>query len=636
MKCKSGVKSTKAELKAKAKSKAIVKSGMPTLRMVNSAARRASSKKKRRQAVALHMGFAAIYVGDFMVQGVVRAEPGLRDCAIALLEGTAPLRKVVAANDAALRAGIELGMTESQAEDFCAVQVRLRSLVLERTAHAALMDLGWSVSPRVEDTAADTIVLDLAGLSSLLGSEGDIAERLIEGASLLGLTARVAISSNLETAIHAARGFAGVTLIPAGEEAKSLGGLPVSVLVTSDGLSPRAEILETLDSWGVRTCGQLAALPVLDLSERLGQEGVRLHGFARGASSRAILLAEPNVHFEEEMELEDAVPELEPLSFWLGRLLDQLCARLAARSLAASTIRVRFELEPVSENNVRSLDDSGVRKAALPTYEKILTLPVPSRNSKMLLKLLRLRLQAEPPQTAVMKIFMAAEPARPRFAQGGLFLPSSPDPEKLELTIARLANLVGDGNVGAPELADTHRPDAFQMRRFVMRQGAIETAPTIRVANRKKGAVLRNAAADDDCESLADVHRARAGTRISFRVYRPSLPARVEMREGRLARVSFNGVRGEVVAVSGPWRTSGEWWREDGWEHYEWDIDVRFGLPSAPLTAARPVSMKRQRGALTRSDLFSLRDFDPSAQRGLYCIYYDSGRGSWFVRGMYD
>ncbi len=572
------------------------------------------------------MGFAAIYVADFMVQAVVRAEPGLRDCAIALLEGTPPLRKVVAANRAALRAGIELGMTESQAEDFCAVQVRLRSLALEKTAHAALMDLGWSVSPRVEDTAPDTIVLDLAGLGSLLGSEEIIAERLIERASLLGLTAPVAISSNLETTIHAARGFAGVTLIPAGEEAKSLSGLPVGVL------SPAAETLETLDSWGVRTCGALAALPVLDLSERLGQEGVRLHEFARGASSRAMVLAEPDVHFEEEMELEDAVPELEPLSFLLGRLLDQLCVRLAARALAASTIRVRFELEPVSENNVRSLNDSVPRKAALPTYEKILTLPVPSRNSKMLLKLLRLRLQGEPPQTAVLKIFMAADPAKPRIEQGGLFLPSSPDPEKLELTIARLANLVGDGNVGAPELADTHRPDAFQMRQFVAPRVVAETACKTRGANHKTGAELRNAAAGDDCESLAAAHRIR----MAFRVFRPSLTANVEMRDGRLARISFNGMRGDVVATSGPWRTSGDWWREDVWEHDEWDIDVRFGLPFTPLRTAQPVTMKRHRGALTRSDLFSLRDFEPAAQRGLYCVYYDSVRGSWFVRGMYD
>jgi protein ImuB len=582
------------------------------------------------------MRFGAIYVAGFMVQAVVRAEPGLRDSAIALLEGMAPLRKVVAANDAALRAGIELGMTESQAEDFCAVQVRLRSPVLEKTAHAALMDLGWSVSPRVEDTAADTIVLDLAGLASLLGSEEIIAERLIERTSLLGLTARVAISSNLETAIHAARGFAGVTLIPPGEEAKALGGLPVSVLVTSNGLSPRAEMLETLDSWGVRTCGALAALPVLDLSERLGQEGVRLHEFARGASSRAMVLAEPEVHFEEEMELEDAVPELEPLSFLLGRLLDQLCARLSARSLAAAMIRVRFELEPLSENNVRSLNDGVPRKAVAPTYERILTLPVPSRNSKMLLKLLRLRLQAEPPQTAVLKIFMAGEAAEPRFEQGGLFLPSSPDPEKLGLTIARLANLVGDGNVGAPEISDTHRPDAFQMRRFMAPRIATETASKTRGANRKTGTELRSAAAGEDCELLTDAH----GTRMAFRVYRPSLPAKIEMREGRLARVSFSGVRGEVVAASGPWRTSGDWWREDGWEHDEWDIDVRFGLASASqsasLSSSQPVTMKRQRGTLTRSDLFSSNEREPSAQRGLYCIYYDSTRGSWFVRGMYD
>ena len=410
----------------------------------------------------------------------------------------------------------------------------------------------------------------------------------------------------------------------------------VSVLVTSNGLSPRAEILETLDSWGVRTCGALAALPVLDLSERLGQEGVRLHEFARCASSRAMVLAEPEVHFEEEMELEDAVPELEPLSFLLGRLLDQLCARLSARSLAAAMIRVRFELEPVSENNVRSLNDGVPRKAVAPTYERILTLPVPSRNSKMLLKLLRLRLQAEPPQTAVLKIFMAGEAAEPRFEQGGLFLPSSPDPEKLGLTIARLANLVGDGNVGAPEISDTHRPDPFQMRRFMAPRIATETASKTRGANRKTGTELQSAAAGEDCELLTDAHR----TRMAFRVYRPSLPAKIEMREGRLARVSFSGVRGEVVAASGPWRTSGDWWREDGWEHDEWDIDVRFGLASASqsasLSSSQPVTMKRQRGTLTRSDLFSSNEREPSAQRGLYCIYYDSTRGSWFVRGMYD
>jgi protein ImuB len=557
------------------------------------------------------MAFASIHVSDFMVQAVIRAEPELRGCAVALIEGTPPLRTVIAANEAALRAGIELSMTETQAEDFCVVQVRPRSPSQEKTAHAALMDLGWSVSPHIEDTAPDTIVLDLAGLASLFGSEEIIAAQLIERASGLGLAARVVISSNLEVAVHAARGFIGITLIPPGEESKWLGGLPVSVL------SPSAETLAALDSWGVYTCEALATLPVLQLSERLGQEGVRLHELARGASSRSLVLAEPEIHFEEEMELEDAVPELEPLSFLLGRLLDQLCARLEARSLAASVIRVRFELEPISENHSRSLNDSSPQKAARPIYEKILTLPVPIRNSKMLLKLLRLRLQSEPPQMAVLKLFMAAEAARPRFAQGGLFLPSSPDPEKLELTIARLASLVGDSNVGAPEITDTHRPDDFRMRRFAAPRASLENSRRSG-ANQKHGMVQAGAEGDDPASS---VH----STKTSFRVFRPPLPATVELCDGFPARISFSGMRNEVLALSGPWRTWGDWWREDLWQQDEWDIEIRAG--SASLG-------RRER--FLPSTLLSPKNSQPPQTHGLYRIYYDSIRESWFVRGMYD
>ncbi len=53
------------------------------------------------------------------------------------------------------------------------------------------------------------------------------------------------------------------------------------------------------------------------------------------------------------MALEDAVAELEPLAFLLGRLLDQLCARLVARALAAAAIRVRFDLEAADGNELR-------------------------------------------------------------------------------------------------------------------------------------------------------------------------------------------------------------------------------------------------------------------------------------------
>ena len=165
-------------------------------------------------------------------------------------------------------AGIELGMGGSQAKQFCKVEVRHRSPEQENAAHAALLDVGWSVSPRIEDTAPDTMVLDIAGLTSLFKSLENIAVLLAERSCRVGLRPHIAVASNIEAAIHAARGFAGITLIPPGEEPERLSSLPVEVLL------PSTEILETLHRWGIRTCGALAALPVLQLSERLGPEGV--------------------------------------------------------------------------------------------------------------------------------------------------------------------------------------------------------------------------------------------------------------------------------------------------------------------------------------------------------------------------
>jgi protein ImuB len=535
------------------------------------------------------MAFASIFVLNFMVQAVVRAEPALRERALALVEGTPPLCRVVAINEKAARAGIEVGMSKTNAEEFAGLEIRPRSPAQEKTAHAALLDTGWSVSPRIEDTAEDTIVLDLAGLTYLFNSEEEIGAHLAQRASECGLLPNVAIAANVETATVAARGFAGITVIPPGGESKCLADLPMGVL------SPSVETVETLNRWGVHTCGTLAALPVLQLSERLGQEGVRLHALARGAGSRSLAIAEPAHSFTEEMELDDAVEELEPLSFLLGRLLDQLCARLAARSLAASAIRVRFELQPSPESARDRRAEMLPRKSPPRVYERELHLPIPVRDSKMLLKLLRLRLQANPPGAPVQKIALAAEVARPRAMQGGLFLPSFPDPEKLEITIARIAGVVGEGNVGSPLLVDTHRPGEFQMQRFL---AAAEAAETKR----------------NDCGAL-DACKQRPNSKVSasFRSFRPPIPAKLELEVGRPTRVAFQGLRGEVRAASGPWRMSGDWWREDPWQHEEWDVEIHFHF-----------SGRRDSRA------------NPHPDCGLYRLYYDSLRRSWFVRGIYD
>lgn len=522
------------------------------------------------------MAFACIHIPDFPAQAAVRGEPelafrphkqtpfgfaqgkqGKGGRALALLEGAAPQCRVTAASAAARRAGIEIGMAKAQVEQFAGVEMRLRSPEQERNAHAALLDLGGSFSPRVEDTAPESVVLDMAGLDALFGDAESIARQLAQGAlTVCGMAAHVAVAPNPDAALHAARGFPGITVIAEGEEAARLNPLPIGVLGAS------AEALETLDRWGVRNCAALAALPVLDLSERLGAEGVRLHQWARGAGQRSLRLSEPALSFEEALELDYEVAELEPLAFLLSRLLETLCARIGARSLAAAAVRMRLALAPLAGR-------------AAGAHERVLSLPVPLRNSKLLLNLLRLQLQGDPPGAPVRGIYLAAEPARPRATQGGFFVPSGPDPEKLELTLAKLAHMVGESRVGSPQLVDTHRPDAFRMRRFVP---ATEGATT-----------------------AAGGPEHRSG----FRIFRPALPARVEMHAGRPARVFFRGMRGTVVAVSGPWRGSGDWWEKDAWQQEEWDIEVRF-------------TSGRQR------------------RHGLYRLAYDDIRHEWLVRGVYD
>jgi protein ImuB len=559
------------------------------------------------------MAFACVYVPDFLVQAVVRAQPSLGESPLALLGGSPPLWSVVAANPAAFSAGIQLAMTKAQVAQFGNVQICMRSEPQEKAAHAALLDAAWSVSPGVEDTAPDTIVLDLDGLTTLFGSDENIANELKRRTAAIGLAARVALSANIEVAIHAARGFPGITIIPAGEERQRLSALPVGVLTTE------AETLEIFERWGVETLQALAALPVLQLSERLGQEGVRLSELARGVRQRSLVLAQASSSFAEEMELDDAVEELEPLSFLLGRLLDQLCARLEARALAVRAVRIRFELQPSFEKDFQTLKEDVRKKPEVKHFEKVLTLPVPMRNPKALLKLLRLQLQGDSPSAPIQKIYMTAAAAVPRVAQNGLFVPCGPDPEKLEVTIARLAKLVGEENLGCAELLDRHRPESFRMKRFA-------------VASERNKQRKRN-------EPRGKDKREQRATVTALRIMRPAQPVRVELREEQPSKVYFRGMRGEVVAASGPWRSSGDWWQEDSWHQDEWDLEIDF---SSSVVAAQ-LYPEQSRGnaapVLSQQKNDRSQHNKPSGtvpQRGLYRIYYDTLRQEWFLRGVYD
>ena len=503
--------------------------------------------------------FACLFIPDFPAEAIIRLEPELRGRAVAVLAGRPPLEKVVALNEKARQMGVELGATKAQLEAWEELVLRTRAELQEISAHAALLDCAQSFSPEVEDTAPGTVLLNLAGLEPLFGPLPKIARELARRASHMELEANVAIAANPDAAVLAARGFPGVTLIPEGREAERLGELPVDVLLESfssdDGESARW--LEMFDRWGIRNLRALTALPDVPLGERLGQQGIRLQKLARGAASRALRLFESTPVFEEDIELGYPIALLEPLAFLLNRMLEQVCARLAARALAAQELRLKLELTKTSE-------DCNPEQTS--TFTRTLRLAIPMLDAKVFLKLLQLDLQAHPPGAPILKIHLAAEPARPRSTQSGLFLPVFPEPEKLELTLARITGIVGEGRVGAAELLDTHREGAFQMQPFA------PVGPEIKKTVREK---KNGSTQEDNASRVEESAQEKMSAVIALRLFRPPLRAVVNVHEGkpvRLRCLQRTDIAGEIVWTAGPWRSSGDWSEQEGWSREEWDI----------------------------------------------------------------
>ena len=395
----------------------------------------------------------------------------------------------------------------------------------------------------------------------------------------------VAIARNTDAAIYAARGFTGTTIIPPGEEARTLSNLPLHLLAAAP------EIEDTWKLWGLKSFGDLAALPEAGVAERLGPEGARLHRIARGAEVRPLIPFIPAVDFHASEELEYPVEQLDPLSFILASLLNQVCAGLEAHGLAVSELQLRLKLEVpripgASENPPENVSAD---------FERRLSLPVPLRDSTALLKLLRLDLETHPPQAPIIAVSLRATPGQPRVTQNSLFIPPAPEPQKLELTLARITKLVGEGHAGSPALVDTHRPGAFQIRPFRVSHAQDNPSRESRATAEGKRAVSR----------IIYGNAPRGNHPLSFRVFRPPLGAEMECYLNEPLQVRARGVRGKVVSFAGPWRTSGDGWTCDHWYRFVRDVQLQ------------PLSRK-------------------SNANSLYRIYRDLRTDSWYVEGSYD
>lgn len=454
--------------------------------------------------------------------------------------------------------------------------LRVRDELAAGTDTAArLLALGRESSPRVEVVGPRTLLLDAAGLTRLFGGPRAFGAHLFQAAASRGLAANVALAATRTAAELVAAGRAGVSVVPAGREAATLAALPIGVLraldlaAVHDGAQARrrrkpsparhyrmapppghassaspgsaapAQLFDTLERWGLRTLGDLAALPASELFERLGEDGVRLRRRARGEDDRPLVRTPEEERFEQAIELDWPIEGLEPLSFVLARLLDPLCAQLERRDRGAAGLHLWLTL---------------VTRAV---HHRFLDLPAPIRDPRGLRTLLLLDLESHPPGAGIDRVAVAAEPAPGRVVQFSLLARPLPSPDQLSTLTARLTALMGEGRCGSPRIVDSHRPGAFAMAAF---------AP----ADERPAAGGIAHGADAEAHAPAAV----------LRRFRQPVPADVAVDDGRLVRVvplRAGLAGGRVHAASGPWRTAGAWWAapatgEGAWDRDEWDV----------------------------------------------------------------
>lgn len=463
--------------------------------------------------------YLCVHATEFPAQALVRLRPELQPEPVAVLEGRPPLEAICALNRQARQMGAAWGMTRLEAEGIPGLRLVKRSIESEEAARAVLLECAEHFTPRMEDASQGTAcscVLDIAGTGLLFGPPETLAHRLRAALASTGFRVSLAVSANFHAARLKAAASRGVAIIPEGEETSALSRLPLSVL----GLAP--DHAETFAVWGIRTLGELAELPEVDLIARLGQPARQWRELACGVLPHIFQPLVPDFTLKEFCEFETPVEQVDSLLFVGARMLDCLVGRAASRAMSLASLTLQMELEGGSTHH-------GVIRPALPSTDR-----------KFLLKLLQLEFAAHPPQAAVLSFTITAEAGQSSKVQLGLFAPQMPEPSRLDVTIARLKAIAGEDRVGSPILEDKHRPGSFRMEDFAV-PASSGTAKT-------------------------------ESPRLALRRMRPPVPVSVAMHANRPVRFRDLEHNYEVTAAYGPWRASGCWWSTEGWDEEEWDV----------------------------------------------------------------
>ncbi|MXV88991.1 MAG: DNA polymerase Y family protein [Acidimicrobiales bacterium] len=275
--------------------------------------------------------------------------------------------RITAVTPAAAAAGIRPGMRRRQAQTECPVlELAEHDPDLDARCFAPVVAALEDLTPRVEVLAPGCCVVATRGPSRYYGGDEALAELAHRTVTEVLATGTYDPASSVSVGIADglfAAGMAGraalartpstpVLVVPPGSSAEFLGGLPLGTLAeecslltgcAADGTTD--DLLSMLWQLGLRTLGDLAALPVGDLVGRFGTQGEWMHALASGRDPRQSQPAAAHPDLSVETEIDPPADRLDTVAFAAKSLADQLDAQLAREGQALVCVEISAETE---------------------------------------------------------------------------------------------------------------------------------------------------------------------------------------------------------------------------------------------------------------------------------------------------
>jgi protein ImuB len=188
--------------------------------------------------------------------------------------------------------------------------------------------------PGVEAVEPGVCAFGARGPARYFGGETALARKIIAAVADVGLEPRVGVADGLFAARLAAQGKGQVRVIPPGGSAEFLARHPVSVLAEQD-------LAGLLNRLGLRTLGDLAALPFGDVAGRFGAAGEAAHRLASGHGFLPLAVRPPAEDLSVIQEFDPPEALAEPVVFAAKALAERMHEGLAARGLSCVRVQVR-------------------------------------------------------------------------------------------------------------------------------------------------------------------------------------------------------------------------------------------------------------------------------------------------------